>query len=109
MNLFLGQSPAITDSAALNTFRDNNNMQDITYSATDTVFAPVAGIIVIFFFLHSSTLILFRPTPRRPITFNCLEAAKIVSLTKVLFLTIKASISGINSIIFFSLLNKLGS
>ena len=63
-----------------------------TYSATDSAFAPVAGITLILLVVQVGKSIFSKPTPKRPTTFKLGAAANKSALTWVKLRTIKPSI-----------------
>jgi hypothetical protein len=89
-----GHVPAPTARVEKYAPRNRMSATATTYSATDSAFAPLAGMTSIPRDSHATTSMLSSPTPSRPTTRSRAAAASGVPLTWVRLRTIQASASG---------------
>jgi O-antigen biosynthesis protein len=85
-----GQCPAATSSVANQAPRRSSTAPAMTYSATESTLAPVAGMTAMPRARQASRAILSSPTPRRPTTRKASAAASSCSFTRVRLRTMSA-------------------
>ena len=90
-SMWRGQVPASTARVEKNAPRSPPSAAVMTYSATDSAFAPVAGITSIARASQAARSMLSSPEPSRPITFTRAAASSTRPRTCVRLRTIHAS------------------